>query len=105
MGLVPKLRLSVRKLIADRQLPTVVRALTTDVMDPTQNSALAIKARNLSTRMLHQVPIHKDLGRAPSVMEEKSFTLAAKLLTGLRMCRGQEKRVTCKPCPNEFWVP
>lgn len=67
------------------------------------------QAGNLSTRVLHWVPIHKHLDKAPSVVDEKSFTLAANLPSGLRMCRGQEKRLnfsgwTCKPCPNEFWV-
>jgi len=107
--LIPKLRLSMRKLLAGRQLPSVVRILTMDVTDPAQNSALPVKAKNLSTYTLHRVPIHKDLGRAPSVMEEKSFTLAENLLSGLRMCRGQEKRLnfsgwTCKPSPNGLWV-
>lgn len=96
-----------RILIADRQLPNLIRALTMCIVDPAQNSALAIKARNLNTHMLPWVPIHKVLGRAPSVMEGKSFMLAANLLTGLRMCKGQRKKLnffgcTSKLSPNEF---
>lgn len=89
--MVPKLRSSVRKLVADSQLPNAIRALTTDVIDPAQKSALAIKARNLSTHMLPWVSNHEDLVRAPSGMEGKSFTLPVNLLTGVRCAGGRSR--------------